>query len=319
LYSDQASIQTVASAASVPPAGTDFCKEEFMSVSLPPDRIRAICKQRWQWYVLCSFVSFGAFASLFNERLAGHHTGLSPIRLGTLGLALALMALGDWIWRCPACKGRLPRGLEPLPQYCPRCAVPLSDPSEPLLIGSPAAKQVAYGCIGFLVLMSLAMPVILPHRRHPVPGGRAATVIALPTPADQEERRSRITTVDQLLAARRPGARLQGTKADLDLLQRLLDSGQLKPAQTYELQCVGMAFGTVLANETGLHWVIVEDAYGRDPALQYENSSLILFPLTMISKRVEEGERVDLRRLFQALQAAVKRRGPEADRASKLV
>jgi hypothetical protein len=41
-----------------------------------------------------------------------------------------------------------------------------------------------------------------------------------------------------------------------------------------------------------------EDEYGRDPALRLQGTPFIVFPLTMISKRVERGEDVDVRELF---------------------
>jgi len=147
--------------------------------------------------------------------------------------------------------------------------------------------------------------------------GSAAETITEPSSADKEGLARQMVVVQDLLAERWPDARLHGTAADLVLLQRLLDSGRLKADQTYELQCVGIAFSVVLAKEAGLHWVIVEDGYGRDPTIQYRNSSLILFPLTMISKRVERGERVDLSRLSEALTTVIKQRGPQADPAAR--
>jgi hypothetical protein len=47
-----------------------------------------------------------------------------------------------------------------------------------------------------------------------------------------------------------------------------------------------------------MEWVMVEDEYGRDPAVRMPNTSIILHPLTMISKRVERGERVDVFEMF---------------------
>jgi len=49
-----------------------------------------------------------------------------------------------------------------------------------------------------------------------------------------------------------------------------------------------------------LVWVAIEDAYGRDPALRDEETSIVTFPMTTISKRVERGETVDVRGLFDA-------------------
>ncbi|MBN1265808.1 MAG: DUF3806 domain-containing protein [Anaerolineales bacterium] len=85
---------------------------------------------------------------------------------------------------------------------------------------------------------------------------------------------------------------------DLEYIQRILDDSLLDPDQTYELQSLGIVFGQVLASQTGFEWIIVDDEYGRDPALILEDTSILLFPLTMISKRVEQGEEVDVLALY---------------------
>ena len=108
---------------------------------------------------------------------------------------------------------------------------------------------------------------------------------------------------------------LNGTASDLPVLQRLLDDNVFQSNQTWELQSLGLAFGSVLSTSTGLDWVTVEDEYGRDPALAYPGTSLIVYPLTMVSKRVEAGEAVDLRHLHERVVsdvAALKGRAPES-------
>jgi hypothetical protein len=55
----------------------------------------------------------------------------------------------------------------------------------------------------------------------------------------------------------------------------------------------------------GLDWAVVEDEHGRDPALRFHDSTLLIFPLTMISKRIEDGEEVDVRSLFERVAASI--------------
>jgi hypothetical protein len=86
----------------------------------------------------------------------------------------------------------------------------------------------------------------------------------------------------------------------LRLLDTILRSNWINPTETRKLQCLGITFGDALAQKMGLVWVAVEDAYGRDPALRDEETSIVTFPMTTISKRVERGETVDVRRLFDA-------------------
>src|SRR5438874_4730487 len=85
-----------------------------------------------------------------------------------------------------------------------------------------------------------------------------------PTTDDLERLQEQLAVVQSMLTEHYPGAALHGSTADLALLQRILDDQLLHPGQTYELQCLGIAFGSILAEAAGLHWIVVEDQYGRD-------------------------------------------------------
>jgi hypothetical protein len=85
----------------------------------------------------------------------------------------------------------------------------------------------------------------------------------------------------------------------LMLLDAILKNKWIEPNETLKLQCLGITFGDALAQKLGLKWVAVEDEYGRDPALIAEGTSIITFPLTSISKRIENGEGVDVFNLFE--------------------
>lgn len=101
----------------------------------------------------------------------------------------------------------------------------------------------------------------------------------------------------------------------LALLDAILANGWVAPQETVKLQALGVTFGDALAQQLGLRWVAVEDEYGRDPALVLEGTSLSLFPLTMISKRIESGESVDVHAMFEWACQTVQRVRDEADRA----
>jgi hypothetical protein len=110
---------------------------------------------------------------------------------------------------------------------------------------------------------------------------------------------------------------LDQSLADLDLLQRVIDCEYLTPSQTWELQCLGIALGRVLANNvSGLDWAIIEDEYGRDPTIQYRDSSLVFNVQTMIAKRVEEGKDVNVRALYDFALRTVAEKGGSVDRAA---
>ena len=91
----------------------------------------------------------------------------------------------------------------------------------------------------------------------------------------------------------------QTLEGKLVLLDSILKNKWIEPDETVKLQCLGITFGDALAQKLGLKWVTVEDEYGRDPALIVEGTSIITFPLTTISKRIENGEAVDIYYLFE--------------------
>ena len=104
------------------------------------------------------------------------------------------------------------------------------------------------------------------------------------------------------------GAGLSGEPSDLAMLQNVLDKKVIEREATYSLQALGMAFGKVFVNNNeGYDWWMVEDEYGRDPAVRYRDTSLLAFPQTMISKRVEDGEDVAVVELYEGLKSHLQR------------
>lgn len=116
-----------------------------------------------------------------------------------------------------------------------------------------------------------------------------------------DEDRARIdahrTWVEGWIAEGRQSA-FQGPEGKLKLIQRILDSGHVGPGSTAELQALGTYFGLAISEYTGWPLVAYEDEYGRDPALNHPGKSAFIFPMTMISKRVEQGEAVNVFALF---------------------
>ena len=93
-----------------------------------------------------------------------------------------------------------------------------------------------------------------------------------------------------------------GSLRDLDLIQGLLDRGIVGSEDTFELQAFGLMLGQVVVKHVkDMDWCMVEDELGRTPALRYKETSLIVFPMTMVSKRVEDEEEIDLREIFDLL------------------
>lgn len=98
------------------------------------------------------------------------------------------------------------------------------------------------------------------------------------------------------------GSSLSGGMADLALLQRVLDFKFLEPEATYSLQALGIAFGKVFVENNAYYdWWMVEDEYGRDPAIRYKETTLLVFPQTMLSKRIEDGDEVEVEAMYAGL------------------
>jgi hypothetical protein len=95
-------------------------------------------------------------------------------------------------------------------------------------------------------------------------------------------------------------------KEKLRLLQAILDAGWIDKSDKLKLQCLGITFGDALAQELGMEWVMVTDEHGRDPAIRFPGTTVLIFPLTMISKRVERDEAVHVQGLFEKSVGVVK-------------
>jgi hypothetical protein len=102
-------------------------------------------------------------------------------------------------------------------------------------------------------------------------------------------------------------AAYESVSGKLRVIQAILDNGWIEKHETWKLQCLGVAFGDALVQEVSeLFWVAVDDEFGRDPALRWLQTSTLVFPLTAISKRVEDEIAVDVYEMFGGLQKATR-------------
>jgi Domain of unknown function (DUF3806) len=92
----------------------------------------------------------------------------------------------------------------------------------------------------------------------------------------------------------------------LILLDTILKSNWIESQETEKLQSLGITLGDIFVQDMNFIWVEVEDEYGNDPAIQLPDTTIILFPMTMISKRIEGGEEVDIYDLYEGLKKKVK-------------
>jgi hypothetical protein len=125
--------------------------------------------------------------------------------------------------------------------------------------------------------------------------------ITLPTKEDWEELSKRRAVIAELLSNEDDCGEYIDPSGKLAFLNALLELDVFEPTDTYQLQSMGVVLGDVFVEGLGFEWVMVEDDYGRDPAVRVPGTSILLFPLTMISKRIENGEAVDTIELFNAV------------------
>ncbi len=87
----------------------------------------------------------------------------------------------------------------------------------------------------------------------------------------------------------------------LRLLDTIIKNRWIERTETVKLQSLGITLGDALVQKLGFEWVSVEDEIGRDPAIRLPGTSIVMFPLTMLSKRIERGEVVDVYQLFDGV------------------
>ena len=81
-------------------------------------------------------------------------------------------------------------------------------------------------------------------------------------------------------------------------------------SDTLTLQAMGLVFGGLLGNRLSMQWVVYRDDKGRSRALRYRDLDVFLFPMTMISRRVEGDSDPRLRHLFEETVAETRSLSP---------
>ena len=106
---------------------------------------------------------------------------------------------------------------------------------------------------------------------------------------DRNHLTQQIEKIDDL-GRRHFGTPVRGNKTDLELLQRIVDAKLIPEDDTQTQQALGIILGNVmLAEVPQLEWRAYEDQVGRSRALCVRNTRECLFPVTMLSRRMELG------------------------------
>lgn len=97
-----------------------------------------------------------------------------------------------------------------------------------------------------------------------------------------------------------------GTAADLENLQKVIDSGRFNPKQRQAWESFGTAFGVILVNEMdGMEWVTVIDGQKESPALRFRDSKVMLNPISLIWDKTKSGQPCDLKAEFERIKNEV--------------
>ena len=99
---------------------------------------------------------------------------------------------------------------------------------------------------------------------------------------------------------------LQRTPDDIPTLQSLLDLEPFSSGDEQALEILGAALGDVVCSALDMHWVVVDDEYGTDFAIQYRDIKVFAFPRDMIVKRVEAEEMINMTEIYNDLLAALR-------------
>lgn len=94
------------------------------------------------------------------------------------------------------------------------------------------------------------------------------------------------------------GYNIKGDERDLEIIQRMLSLGKVRREDIATQQALGVVFGDILAKRLDLDWVIVDDKHGRSRALRYKKTDIVVFPVTMISRRYKTGLDPDVQALY---------------------
>lgn len=115
---------------------------------------------------------------------------------------------------------------------------------------------------------------------------------------DRNHMAKQVKRIDDI-ARTRVGAQIRENQTDLETLQRIIDRELIDEEDSLALQALGAVLGNVMKAEVDqLEWKIYEDELGRSRALCVENTEECLFPITMLSRRMETGLKPNVRKVY---------------------
>lgn len=96
------------------------------------------------------------------------------------------------------------------------------------------------------------------------------------------------------------GMQLRGDLYDLSVLQAIIDRNLIESTDREMLQALGAVMARVLEKDLPvLEWKVYNDALGRSRALCVRETVECLFPITMLSRRMEKGLKPNVRMVYE--------------------
>ncbi len=100
-------------------------------------------------------------------------------------------------------------------------------------------------------------------------------------------------------------------EADIEKLQKLMDSGKVQANQRNAWENIGLCFGTIIENEMdGMKWVTVIDGRKEYPALQYQD--MLINPSALVWEKIKAKQPCLLKEEFDRIKAEMENRLNEA-------
>ena len=95
------------------------------------------------------------------------------------------------------------------------------------------------------------------------------------------------------------GRPIRKNKSDIIALQRTIDEELIDIEDTETLQALGVVLGDVYIHENDLfEWKVYEDGHASH-AICLKNSEVCLFPITMLSRRIEAGTKPNVDTIYK--------------------
>lgn len=140
----------------------------------------------------------------------------------------------------------------------------------------------------------------------------ALNVVSKPAPAvpKKEAKISELSWMDQSkmekelaslneLTQTKLGTPIRTNLTDLETMQRLIDQNIVEQDDYETQQAMGLALGQLILADfpNTFEWKIYEDEIGRSRALCIKKSPDCLFPVTMLSRRMEVGTKPNVKQI----------------------